>query len=150
MASPTRWTWVWINSGSWWWTGRPGVLQFMGPKRVGHDWATELNWTEMILSFQRKVTIVSSQSSLPRAWFMPRGQSPDLQVLWKLFIFQTYFQARGFLARAPNYCQQWVPQLFWGCCLTKFSVTHPLLWKPKHDQALCDANFVLQSSSIWN
>ena len=44
MASLTRWTWVWVNSGSWWWTGRPGVLQFMGSQRVGHDWATELNW----------------------------------------------------------------------------------------------------------
>ena len=44
MASLTRWTWVWENSGSWWWTGRPGVLQFMGSQRVGHDWA--LNWTE--------------------------------------------------------------------------------------------------------
>ena len=46
MASLTQWTWVWINSGSWWWTGRPGVLRFMGSQRVGHDWATELNWTE--------------------------------------------------------------------------------------------------------
>ena len=45
MASPTRWTWVWVDSGSWWWTGRAGVLRFMGPQRVGHDWATELNWT---------------------------------------------------------------------------------------------------------
>ena len=44
MASPTRWTWVWVNSGSWWWTGRPGVLRFMGSQRVGHDWAIELNW----------------------------------------------------------------------------------------------------------
>ena len=46
MASPTRWTWVWVNSRSWWWTGRPGVLQFMGSQRVRHDWVTELNWTE--------------------------------------------------------------------------------------------------------
>ena len=45
MASPTRWTWFWVNSGSWWWTGRPGVLRFMGSQRVGHDWVTELNWT---------------------------------------------------------------------------------------------------------
>ena len=45
-ASPTQWTWVWINSRSWWWTRRPGVLQFMGSQRVGHDWATELNWTD--------------------------------------------------------------------------------------------------------
>ena len=43
MASPTRWTWVWVNSRSLWWTGRPGVLRFMGSQRVGHDWATELN-----------------------------------------------------------------------------------------------------------
>ena len=46
MASPTRWTWVWASSGSWWWTGKPGVLQSMGSQRVGHDWATELNWTD--------------------------------------------------------------------------------------------------------
>ena len=45
VASPTRWIWVWVNSGSWWWTGRPGVLWFMGSQRVRHDWATELNWT---------------------------------------------------------------------------------------------------------
>ena len=44
MASPTRWTRVWVDSGSWWWTGRPGVLWFMGSQRVGHDWVTELNW----------------------------------------------------------------------------------------------------------
>ena len=44
MASLTQWTWVWVNSGSWWWTGRPGVLQFMGSQLVRHDWATELNW----------------------------------------------------------------------------------------------------------
>ena len=42
-ASPTQWTWVWVNSGSWWWTGRPSVVRFMGSQRVGHDWATELN-----------------------------------------------------------------------------------------------------------
>ena len=46
MASPTQWTWVWVDSRSWWWTGRPGVLWFMGLQRVGHDWVTELNWTE--------------------------------------------------------------------------------------------------------
>ena len=43
MASPTRWTRVWVNSGSWWWTGRFGMLDFMGLQRVGHDWVTELN-----------------------------------------------------------------------------------------------------------
>ena len=47
MASPTPWTWVWVISDRWWWTGRPGVLQFMGLQRVEHDWATEMNWTEL-------------------------------------------------------------------------------------------------------
>ena len=44
MASLTQWTWVWVGSGSWWQTGRPGVLQSMGSQRVRHDWAIELNW----------------------------------------------------------------------------------------------------------
>ena len=46
MVTPTQWTWVWLESGSWWWTGRPGVLRFMELQRVAHEWATELNWTE--------------------------------------------------------------------------------------------------------
>ena len=46
MASLTQWTLVWVNSGSWWRTGRPDVLRFMGSHRVRHDWVTELNWTE--------------------------------------------------------------------------------------------------------
>ena len=46
MASPTRWTWVWASSGSWWRTGKPGMLQSMGSQRLGHNWVTELNWTE--------------------------------------------------------------------------------------------------------
>ena len=48
MASPTWWTWVWASSGSWWWTGKPGVLWSSGLQRVGHDWATELNWTSEV------------------------------------------------------------------------------------------------------
>ena len=48
MASLTWWTWVWVNSGSWWWTGRPGMLRFMGSQRVGHDWATELIQLQLI------------------------------------------------------------------------------------------------------
>ena len=46
MVSLTQWMWVWVNSRSWWWTGRPGVLGFMGSQRVRHDWVTELNWTD--------------------------------------------------------------------------------------------------------
>ena len=47
MASLTRWTWVWVNSESWWWTGRPGVLRFMGLQRVRHDWVTDLIWSKL-------------------------------------------------------------------------------------------------------
>ena len=46
MALPTQWAWVWVNSGSWWWTGRPGVLWFMRSQRVRHDWVTELSWPQ--------------------------------------------------------------------------------------------------------
>ena len=44
MALPTQWIWVWVNSRSWWWTGRPRVLQSMETQRVRHDWKSELNW----------------------------------------------------------------------------------------------------------
>ena len=64
MASLTRWTRVWVNSGSWWWTGGPGVLRFMGSQRVGHDWVTELNWW----IFMRSMGLLkfSAQTSLHR------------------------------------------------------------------------------------
>ena len=61
MASPTQWTWVWVNSGSWWWAGRPGVLQSIGSLRVGHDWATELtDWLkedDKIIPHQQATTL---------------------------------------------------------------------------------------------
>ena len=58
MASPTQWTWVWMDSSSWWWTGRPGSWG----RRVGHNWATELNWTKhlLILILQFSFLIVKS------------------------------------------------------------------------------------------
>ena len=57
IASPTQWTWVWVNSGRWWWTGRPGVLWFMGSQRVGHDWATKLNWTDVNRYYSRQIAV---------------------------------------------------------------------------------------------
>ena len=48
-ASPTQQIWVWVNSRSCWWKGRPGLLQFKGLQRVGHDWVTELNWTDQVI-----------------------------------------------------------------------------------------------------
>ena len=60
MASPTLWTWVWVSSGSWWWTGKPGMLQSMGSQKVGHDWVTELNWTFLVRE--------RSEKPLTKAW----------------------------------------------------------------------------------
>ena len=51
MASPTRLSWVSVDSGGWWWTGKPGMLHSMWSQRVGHNWATELNWTRVCLTF---------------------------------------------------------------------------------------------------
>ena len=62
MASLTLRTWVWVNSGSWWWTGKPGVLQFMRSQRVRHDWVTELNWTEPIMEKNLNIYIYMSES----------------------------------------------------------------------------------------
>ena len=51
MASLTRWMWISVNSASWWWTWRPGVLRFMGSQRVGHDWATDLIWSDHYMMY---------------------------------------------------------------------------------------------------
>ena len=51
MASLTQWAWVWTSSGSWWWTGKPGMLQFMRSQRVNMIWATELNYVPKVLQF---------------------------------------------------------------------------------------------------
>ena len=71
MASLTRWTWVWANSGIWWWTGKPGVLQFMGSQRVGHDWATELKGMEIPGITDQ--TLNSHPSHLSRSRQLPPG-----------------------------------------------------------------------------
>ena len=60
MALPTWWTWVRLNSGSWWGTGRPGVLQFMGLQRVRHNWVTELNWISKCV--EKNLTFIRSEN----------------------------------------------------------------------------------------
>ena len=71
MALLTWWTWVWVNSGSWWWTGRPGVLRFMGSQRVGHDWATELNWTDILAFFVKDKLSIGAWIYLWGFYFVP-------------------------------------------------------------------------------
>ena len=96
MASPTRWTWVWTSSGSWWWTGRPGMLQSMGLQRVRHDWATGLNWKLFFFkksSFSYLVVFGCAESSLLCAGLKlgPAGVTlhlwcTDLSLQWLLLL----------------------------------------------------------------
>ena len=60
MKSPSRWTWVWANSGSWWQTGERSVLQSMGSQRVGHDWTTEQNWIDAFKTVTLKMKFLQS------------------------------------------------------------------------------------------
>ena len=99
MASRTRWTWVWVNPGSWWWTGRPGMLQFMGSQRVGHDWVTELNWTEWLIilsSFSCAFHMLFAEIPIQIIWPFKSGlfvvlllscKSSYIQNMWFLNIF---------------------------------------------------------------
>ena len=63
--SPTRKTWVWASSGSWWWIGKPGILQSMGSRRVGHNWATELNWNGELFQLSRPYSLCYNYPALP-------------------------------------------------------------------------------------
>ena len=84
MAWWTRWTWVWVNSGRWWWTGRPGVLRFMGLQRVGHDWVTELNLTKRCVEGvrNRRKHFPNNFMKLILSWY--QNQMTVTQQKWKL------------------------------------------------------------------
>ena len=69
MASLTWWICVWASSGSWWWTGKPSVLQFLGSQRVGHDWATELNWTESTVYCEPSIWHPTYVLPIQLTWF---------------------------------------------------------------------------------
>ena len=72
MASLTQWTCVWVISGSWWWTGRPGMLRFIGSQRVRHDWVTELNWTTGAEMVKASACTAEDPGSIPGS-----GRSPE-------------------------------------------------------------------------
>ena len=91
MESSTQWKWVWVDSRSWWWTGRPGVLWFMGLQRVGYDWATELNWTSHVKKIHPTLCYVMLQCLSvdgPTSHSMTMGLTMWLTVL--------YIHLRGF------------------------------------------------------
>ena len=102
MASLTQWTLVWVNARNWWWTERPGVLQSMGSHRVGHDWVTELNWTDIPHT-------VTSLILLPCMCSRGYDQSHwDASCLGRAF--QHYFN--------PGYIQLWSSINYWLFFLT--------------------------------
>ena len=116
MASPILWTWVWVSSGSWWWTGKPGVLQSMGLQRIGHEWATELNWWERMPWFfvfwmlSLKLTISlsllspSSRGSLVPLHFLPlKWYHLHIWGCW-YFSKQSWFQLVSHPARHFAWC----------------------------------------------
>ena len=99
MESPTRWTRVWVSSRSWWWTGKPGVLQSMGSQRVGHDWVTELK--AFLHSFPHVIAFISDtdiSSNIPAGGSTTHGEPRKQKLLkftwsyWLLSGKQTFFK----------------------------------------------------------
>ena len=93
MVSLTRWTWVWVNSGSWWWTGRPGVLRFMGSQRVGHDWATD--WTELKWIFTERTDAGAPNLWPPDVKSQFTRKDPDAGKHWGQEFEQTARESEG-------------------------------------------------------
>ena len=124
-ASPTQWTWAWVNSGSWWWTGRPGMLQSMGPQRVRHDWVTELNW---ILEFL--VTVGKKKKKVSKCLMSEWNCQDDIVQVVSLILSPV--PQRGTLGLALSL---W-PQV-------------PLLWKEQSEFCSPVASAVSDPKSDW-
>ena len=107
MASLALWTWIWESFGSWWWTGKRGVLQFMGSQRVGPDWATELNWLALDrqvgkeFTFSRKACTQVCRESL---WPFPQNKLLVSVIVekkkWYLIFFKIFLSNSLFLPHA--------------------------------------------------
>ena len=127
MASLTQWTWVWINSGSWWWIERPGVLWSMGSQRVGHNWATQLNWTEANLRphhppWSSKVAIKAAApcSSLAKWFTRPkRVNTTEIELLFIWLSWAAQQISRVILFHVVTQGQNWE----WFC--------HLNMWLPR-------------------
>ena len=93
MASLTQWTWVWVNSGSWWWTGRPGVLRFMGSQKVRQAWAIEVNWGSS--SHFSKHESQAYSGLVPTMWrgLYPPGEDIHIDYIWEfpLVLFYIFY-----------------------------------------------------------
>ena len=137
MASPTLWTWILVSSGSWWWTGKPSVLQSMGLQRVRHDWVTELNWyqnrpspysrlwrkvanTRRFLWVESKVKVIQSCQLFATPWIVVHGILQARILEWVAFPFcrgssqprdwtqVSYIAGRLFTSRATREAQEYL------------------------------------------
>ena len=106
MASTTQWTWIGLNSGSCWWTGRPGRLQSMGSWRVGHDWVTELNWTAAQVSL-----LIAQKGQAGSLHGVRVGVCTRFRLEKWLRQFAHPFVGIGYKEHAPCFCYQ----LFTSC-----------------------------------
>ena len=96
MTLPTQWAWIRVNSRSWWWTGRPGMLQSMGSQRVGHNWATEVNWMHVLV-------------------MEDSGVFDQPQAAWEMFL--AGYNVQSVIHLSPHSLSIWC-----GACLSFFSV----------------------------
>ena len=131
MASPTQWTWVWINSGSCWWTGRPGMLQSMESQRVWHYCATELNWTELN-SFSIFGCKEDNQSDFSVDQLVMSMYRVICWIVWKECLLWPVFSLdKTLLAFAlfPFVLQGQACLLFWVSLDFLLLHSHPLWWK---------------------
>ena len=134
MASPTQWTWIWVDSGGWWWTGRPDVLWFMGSQRVRHDWVTELNWKSRDIILLTKVHIVKGMVfSLVmygfESWTIRKAecQRIDAFKLWCWRTLQSPLESKEIKPIYPKRNESW---MFIGRTEAEAEAEAPILWPP--------------------
>ena len=133
MASLTRWTWVWVNSRIWWWTGMPGVLPFMGSQRVRHYWATELNWLNWDVSYLTISTVSSIERDsklFPPLWF---SCDSDSMIFFFFLDFGKLHSTWGRFGKTSNW--KWPRGMVWGGRREEGSGwgTHVYLWRIHFD-----------------
>ena len=113
MASPTWWTWVWVSSRSWWWTGKPGVLQSMGSQRVGHDWATELDWTENLIHLGHIFIYLISCSAYKQTWILLLSEILSLPGRFEYHVYPNWesssYPPRPWSGKYLSKEHKWIP-----------------------------------------
>ena len=146
IASPTQWMWVWVNSGSWWWTARPGVLHFMGCKEL--DMTERLNWTELKLSSGKEPACQCRRLKRRgfRLWVRRspgEGNGNPLQnsclensMYWGAWQATVHRVAQSWtLLKQLSilHTQDYISQSFLNILLYKFNFSILIIWRLNHD-----------------